>query len=86
MIPKQVKVHTETVIFLHGFGGCSLDFVPIFDSNISVFKPSTKIILPCAPLRYTKAEPGFKMHCWYDFKWESESMEIDNNDFKNNID
>ena len=49
----------------------SLEFIHLFDDPLlKIFNDTTKIILPCAPLRYTWEQPSIKMHTWFNFKYK----------------
>jgi predicted esterase len=66
LTPYEGK-HERCIIFLHGFGGTSFEYQDLFDGELNPFTQKCKIVIPLAPLRYTKLEPAFRMHAWYDF-------------------
>ena len=55
----------ETLIWLHGLGADSNDFVPFFSN--SLFK-EYEIILPNAPYRQITLNQNFEMRAWFNMK------------------
>ena len=58
--------HTHTLIWMHGLGDSAMGFLDIFDSEISPVPPSTKVVLPTAPLRPVTLNGGMAMNAWFD--------------------
>ncbi len=56
------KVHTASVIWLHGLGADGHDFVPIIEM---LDLPYIRFVLPHAPYRNITINRGYSMRAWY---------------------
>ena len=60
------KTPTHSIIWLHGLGADGNDFAPIIP--LLELRPTTRVILPHAPIRPITVNNGAAMRGWYDIK------------------
>lgn len=60
------KSADSTVIWLHGLGASKTDFLPVAEILQKDLLPTTRFILPQAPVRPVTLNNGFPMPSWYD--------------------
>ena len=60
------KNATHSIIWLHGLGADGHDFAPIIPQLH--LRPTTRVILPHAPVRPVTLNNGLPMRAWYDLK------------------
>lgn len=68
VIEPKKKATDSTIIWMHGLGDSSEGFKYLFENMISPMLPSTRIILPNAPMRKITCNNGAVMRGWYDIK------------------
>lgn len=66
IILEPKKTADSAVIWLHGLGASKHDFEPVAEILQSRVLPSTRFILPQAPVRPVSLNNGFPMPSWYD--------------------
>jgi lysophospholipase-2 len=71
VILKASKIHTSTLIFLHGLGDTGMGWAGALNT---IRPPNMKIICPTAPIIPVTLNQGFHMPAWYDI------MTLDQND------
>ena len=68
LVPKDGK-HTETLIFMHGFGDTAEGWFDVFiDPRKTFCLPTTKVVLLTAPVAPVSINRGAKTNSWYDIK------------------
>lgn len=60
------KNATHSIIWLHGLGADGNDFAPVIP--LLELRPTTRVILPHAPVRPITVNNGMNMRGWYDIK------------------
>lgn len=75
------KIHTETLIWLHGLGDTAEGFFPVFSGAMNPCFSTTKIVLLTAPIRPVTINGGMKFHSWYDIR----DLRFDETNFEKTI-
>ena len=75
LILQPAKPADACVIWLHGLGADRYDFLPVAEA-LQESLPTTRFVLPQAPMRPVTINGGYEMPSWYDIKAMSPARSI----------